>query len=143
MRISPVLLLRTGGLGVGLVGAILLPFGLGITFLLTDSQRYESPTFEVAKTLTRGLPWLTPMAWWGVLMLLGVIHLSFGVFTGHLGMLRIALVIGCGFWAFWGVQYLIAGLSNPGASLTAPWVYLMITLSYLALAQGVAKAPGR
>lgn len=143
VRIPPRVLLGTGGLGIGLLGAIALPLGMGCTLLLSDPQRYASPTFAVAKTLTGGLPWLAPMAWWGLLMLVGAVVLTAGTVLGDLDTLRLGLVIGAGFWGFWAAQYLLAGLVSPVASLAAPWIYLSITLTHIALAQGVAKAPER
>lgn len=143
LRTWPGDLLRTGGLGFGLAGAVVLPLGMGTTFIVGDPLRYASPTFNVAKDLTRGLPWLAPLEWWGLLMLLGAFSLMAGIVIGDLGTLRLCLVIGAGFWAFWGVQYLAAGVRSQQGDLLAPWIYLAVAMMYTALAQGVAKVPGR
>lgn len=143
MRLPPVVLLKTGGLGPALLACILLPLGLGSTLVFTDSDRYGAPVFDNAKILTGGLPWFEPMAWWGLLMLGGVITMTTGVLLGHLRFLHFGLAVGVGFWAFWALQYLSAGLTRPEASLGEFWAYGAIALFYYAIAHGVIKAPGR
>lgn len=142
-RIPAPVLLRTGGLGIGLAAAVLLPLATGLTLLMADEQRYTPPTFDVAKRLTAGLPWLQPMQWWGVIMLVGVVAMSVGTLLGHLEGLRLALVFGVGFWAFWAGQYLVAVLQSPGASLGEVWVWVFAAMVYAAFAVAVAKAPNR
>lgn len=105
--------------------ALLLAPGLatvnGLAYTFGDPQRTAAPSFDAAKSLF-------PMHVWGVIFLAGAVVCIIAIGIRNPTMMAAALWIGGLLYLWWAVNFAIAGLQSPQASLVAWAPYTVVVI---------------